>query len=163
MKAFPFFIALCVTLGTVSIFLRNRKENPRQLTRLEAPREQKKLSVVSIPQPDFKMFPGVLMIGYRAGDDVSTSDVSHVFVGPMAGTGYKINSERPLVEFRNKSGEIMFTIDRNGKYKRNITEEEIVKEFENYDFQGREYMRKNPRPELPMFETGSGNYEGIVD
>ncbi len=157
------FCIICVLLAAA--FASKHTNKPRQLTRLEAPKETgpAPIGATHPASREFKVLSGVCMIGYRAGEDVAWSDVSHVFIGPMAGTGYKHDDERPLVEFRNKSGEIMFTIDRNGKYKRNVTEEEIVKEFENYDFQGREYMRKNPRPEYPTITIGAENYEGIVD
>ncbi len=153
---------MSVTAVFCSFVVERHKDRARQLTRLEGPKADRPAPIGIHPASrEFKVFPGMCMIGYRAGDDVSHSDVSHVFIGPMAGTGYKHGDDRPLVEFRNKDGVTMFTINRKGEYKRMVTEEEIVKEFENYDFQGREYMRKHPRPESPEISIGGGTYEAL--
>lgn len=91
-----------------------------------------------------RVYPGQCYIGYMAGNDVVWTETSHVFIGPTAGTGYS-KDELPLVEFRNGKGEIMFKINPDGSITSPMSQSQLKAEFENYDFQGREYRRLHPQ------------------
>lgn len=157
-----FGILLTIVVAVAGI-MRARSDTKRQLQRLVQPEEKRDDTVGA-----FRVFPGQCYIGKNAGTDVAWSDNSHVFIGPNAGNGYKRQDELPLVEFTDGNGRIMFQIDAQGKYKLKISEEELVKIFRNYDFQGRNWEPDKEKYPLndkgqPQYLYTGGNVEGDLD
>lgn len=76
-----------------------------------------------------------IAIGPNAGIVIGRES-SQVFIGPEAGNSEASMRDRPLVEFTDGHGKIMFQITRNGEYYSTMTREQIVARFKPYYYMG---------------------------
>lgn len=76
-----------------------------------------------------------IAIGPNAGIVIG-QESSQVFIGPEAGNSEASMRDRPLVEFTDGYGKIMFQITSNGEYYSTMTREQIVARFKPYYYMG---------------------------